>query len=246
VTKRTEDDAVETGSESLSLKFGEMGAEERKTVLREFTALSKGEFSELGTGRRIVQVRSILEKYGIFWRFLKKLPFTERTAYRRIKSYERAVQMWPEEVVTAAIERGLKIVGWTAENPMGFYENVPPPSKTLTPSKIEEYLMQAEVQVRRNQAINNSSSDEILKMCFRFVERNTRNLQPEERKTFLDNLVGLQMTLLGAWKPQQFSPTQIPQDFWSGKVAPETRGQISKSTAERWKRIKAAKLKRRA
>jgi hypothetical protein len=245
VTKPTEDDAVETGSESLSLKFGEMGAEERKTVLREFTALSKGEFSELGTGRRIVQVRAILEKYGIFWRFLKRLPFTERTAYRRIKSYERAVQMWPEEVVDAAIERRLRIVGWSEQTPMGLFEKLDPP-KTLTPSKIEEYLMQAEVQVRRNQATNNSSSDEILKMCFRFVERNTRSLPPEERKQFLDNLVGLQMTLLGAWKPQTFSPAPIPQDFWGGKMAPETRGQIAKSTAERWKRIKAAKLKRRA
>ena len=80
-------------------------------------------------------------------------------------------------------------------------------------------------------------------MCFRFVERSTRNLQPEERKQFLDNLAGLQMTLLGAWKPQNFSPAPIPQDFWGGKMAPETRGQIAKSTAERWKRIKAAKLK---
>jgi hypothetical protein len=235
---------VETLSESL--KLSEMGSEEKKTVLREHLALSNPETSELSTGRRIVQVRSILEKYGIFWSFLKKLPFTERTAYRRIKSYERAVKMWPEEVVDAAIERRVRIIGWTSENPMGFYENIPPPSKNLTPQKIEEYLMQAEVQVRRTQATNDSSSPEILKMCFRFVERNTRSLPPEERKIFLDNLVGLQMTLLGAWKPQNYSPAPIPQDFWGGKMAPETRGQIAKSTAERWKRIKAAKLKRRA
>jgi hypothetical protein len=226
--------------------WSDMPTEDRAVVRRELKALSEPETSELGTGKRIVEVRAILEKYGIFWRFLAMLPFTERTAYRRIKSYERAVEMWPPAVVDAAIERRLRIIGWTSETPMGFYENVPAPSKT---QNIEEYLMQAEVQVRRNQATNNSSSDEILKTCFRSIERSTRNLQPEERKTFLDNLVGLQMTLLGAWKPQTFSPVPIPQDFWGGKMATETRGQIAKTTAERWKRIKAAKaakLKKRA
>src|ERR1700674_490979 len=137
---KKEDDAVETVSDILS----KMNAEERRTVKREHLALSMPETSELSTGKRIVQVRTILEKYGIFWRFLKTLPFTERTAYRRIKSYERAAQMWPEEVVNAAIERRLRIIGWTAETPMGFFENVPAPSKNLTPQEIEEYLIEAE------------------------------------------------------------------------------------------------------
>src|SRR4029077_3127162 len=112
------------------------------------------ETSQLQTGKWIVEARAICEKYGVFWRWLKTLPFTERTAYRRGKRYERAAKKWPgegvgggnqrpEEVVEAAIKRRLRIIGWTNEKPMGFFENVPAPPKNLTPQKIEEYLMQA-------------------------------------------------------------------------------------------------------
>ena len=233
-----------------------MSPDEKKTVMREFTALSMAETSELDTGKRIVEARSILEKYGTFWRFLEELPFTPRTAYRRIKTYERAVQMWPEKVVDAAIERKLKIVGWTSDRPMGYFEHVEDPPKILTPLKVNEYLNRAELLVRRR--VNPEIAKGIdpyaaLKECFRLVERTTQSLPPDERVRFLDDLVGLEMTLLGIDEPKKFTPAQVPQDFWTSQGgyarSTETRERIRKSATERWERVKAAKaakLKRRA
>ena len=233
----------------------EMSPDEKKTVMQEFTALSKGEISELDTGRRIVLVRSILEKYSKFWYFIGQLPFTERTAYRRIKTYERAVKLWPEEVVEAAIERRLKVIGWTNEKPMGLFEDVEHPPKTLPPPKVNEYLNRAELLVRRasQEAKPVIDAYAALKRCFRLVERATQSLPPNERVRFLDDLVGLEMTLLGVDESKKFAPAQVPQDFWTSQGgytrSSETRERIRKAATERWERVKAAKaakLKRRA
>src|SRR4029077_317125 len=86
---------------------------DEQVIVRRLTKELNEEYetSQLQTGKWIVEARAICEKYGVFWRWLKTLPFTERTAYRRVKSYERAAKMWPEEVVEAAIKRRLRIIG---------------------------------------------------------------------------------------------------------------------------------------
>jgi hypothetical protein len=226
-------------------------AEDAKTVRRELEAFKNNDFSELEIGKRIVAVRPLLETMGEFQRFIRAIPsFSERTAYRRIKSYERAVEMWPEAVIDAAIVRGLQVIGWEADKPMGFYEDVPLPPKPLTPQKIEDFLIRAEQQVRlRVETGEGLSFPDLLKTSFKMFLKQIRSLPVEEREPFLKELVGLQMTVVGV-SPQKFAPAMIPTDFWTAGVrSPETRARISRSAAERWKRVKeakAAQLKKRA
>ena len=64
--------------------------------------------------------------------------------------------------------------------------------------QIKEYLIQAELQVRRNAkgTTKKRSARDLLKKCFRMVEQSARHLSVKERLTFLEDLVGLEMTLL--------------------------------------------------
>jgi hypothetical protein len=237
--------------------FKDLSAEEKAKAQRISMALEEIETSELATGKLLIQARAIFEKYGLFWRFLNTCPFTERTAYRRIKTYERALQMWAEEVVEVAIKQSLAIIGSTNEQPMGFFENVPAPARNLTTQKIREYLVQAEVEARRKaESASKEGLDayELLKMCFRQIQRGTNEMSPKERETFLKDLVGVEMTLLGATGPQKFTPVEIPQDFWTAPKgsftrSPETRARMVEAARSRWERVKEAKLeklKRRA
>jgi hypothetical protein len=220
---------------------------ERDIVLRETQILADHEICELDTGKRIVLVRSILQKYKLFHSWLRHLPFTERTSYRRIKTYERALEMWPGEtgrmILEAAIERRLQIVGWSNEKPMGLFEDVEEdPPKTGTPDKVNEYLNRLELLVRR------ASQQEQLpielwdaeRKSFQAVERIIRHLPAEKHDTFLSDFVGLMMSLLGADKPQKFTPSLIPQEFWLGGSmrSAETRERISKAATRRWERVK--------
>jgi hypothetical protein len=231
-------------------QWDELTAAERAIVRRESRELAGPEISELETGRRLVAVRQALERAGGFARFLDTLPFTYRTAYRRIKAYERACEMWPKEMVEAAIARRLKIVGASNEKPMGLYEDIridgKPPKNLAQYIDFADYLSREEIRVLRHSkpSTRGLSAYETLKLCFRFVDKNTRSLPPKERRSFLSDLVGLEMTLLGATTPQEFDPAEIPPEFWQGgRQSPETRARIARSTSERWKRIKQSKQK---
>src|SRR5260370_29142437 len=157
-----------------------MSREERQTRSRLFQVLNKPETSELATGKSLVEARAITEKYKEFLRFLETLPFTIRTAYRRIKMYDKACEMWPVEVVDRAIARKIPMFGVTAQKPMGAYESVKTPTSLdiTTGEKIEDFLIQAELQVRRNAkgTTKKRSARDLLKKCFRMVEQSGRHL----------------------------------------------------------------------
>jgi hypothetical protein len=208
------------------------------------------EASELETGKLLCEARSVLEREGRFLDFLNGMPFTARTAYRRIKIYERAMQMWPEEVVDAAIARRLPLIGWSPEKPLGVYEDIPAPPRNLTPQKIEEFLQRAEMEARRRASQRTQKTRDpraALRSCFQFIAKNTQflsSLPEDERMTFLADLVGLEMTLFGAEDTQKFEAVRVPQDFWSsrgGGRSAEARARISEAATRRWERVREAK-----
>jgi hypothetical protein len=236
--------------ETTPTDWAELTEEERAIVLREHKALSaEFEYSELDTGRRILLVRDILQKYQRFSAFLydSGLPLTGRTGYRRMRTYERATEIWPQEVIDAAIKRRLKVIGITPEKLMGLYEDVPAPPKSLTPQKVEKFLDSAELFVRRSSLQRSTKALQAypaLKQCFRFVERATQSLSSKERPQFLKDLVGLEMALFGVDEPRGFAPTKIPPNFWTSQLgyarSSETRARISKAATERWERVRRA------
>jgi hypothetical protein len=231
-----------------TLELSKFTKQEQDFLQQLLKTLAEAENSELETGKLLTEGRAICEKYGEFINFLYNLPFTPRTGYRRIKTYDRACEIWPQEIVDLAIKRRMRIVGYTDEKPMGLLEDlkltVP---KILTRKLIDRYLSEVEVRIRREgQVYEEKSSHEALKDCFQTLERNVRGLTLQERQKFLKDLVGLQMAFLGAWKPQTFSPTQIPQDMWLNRrggqpKSPETRKRIRESALKRWERVREAK-----
>lgn len=214
---------------------------EVRLLLKELQA---NEVSELQTGMNLIAARAILEKDGLMTAFLKQLPYTMRTAFRRIKTYEKAMAMWPAAVVKAAIAKRLRVLGWADDRPMGFYENVEPPPSNLNPRQIEDYLAAAELEARRSLFnVKVVSPSEALKDCFRATEKATRTMTKAERKAFLIELVGLQMTLCEVNGSHKFDSESIPSDFWPasrGAIrSAESRAQVSASMKKRWARLKS-------
>jgi hypothetical protein len=249
-------------------QWSELSSKERQQLDRLFKVLSAPETSELATGKSLLEARALTEPSGNFLRFLETLPFTVRTAYRRIRMYEKARDMWPLEIVDRAIQRRIPMIGVTADKPMGAYEDLEPPAiedddidldHPLGPvegkplgERIEDFLIQAELQVRLvKRATKSRNPRDLLKKCFRAVEQSARHLSAEERADFLNDLVGLEMTLLtGTSATKEFIPARIPDDFWLAPAGgysrtPEIRSRSSESAREQWK-AKSKKLKKRA
>jgi hypothetical protein len=231
-------------------KWHDLTAEERATLRREIQYLDEPEESELATGKSLATCRAILEKYRRFLLFLDTTKMAQRTVYRRLRTYDVARKLWPQEVIDAAIDRKLRIIGSSKEKPMGLYEDVPTPGKNLTPQEIELYLSQAEKQVYQSTLPNDGSLSldayDRLKLCFRTVDKLTRDLTTKEREVFLEDLVGVAMSLLGTKESQSFVQTTIPSDFWqlprgSFTRSGEMRSRTSEAALGRWSRIRGAK-----
>lgn len=224
------------------IDWEKLAVTERQIVRQETKRLNGEEGSELETGERIVRVRTILEPYGEFGRWLRGLPSTERTYYRRIKSFERAHQMWPLAVLQAAIARRLQIIGWSEKKPMGLFEDamqeIELPSR-FTQHAIEEYLSALEMYVRRATSQPGDDPVDVQKQCFRFLENRIVGLPKE----MAGDLIGMLMTLTGVYVT---SARDIPEDFWMKTLrgparSAESRANYSKSASDRWARLKKAK-----
>ncbi len=160
----------------------------------------------------------------------------------------------PAEVIARAIERRSPMLGVTNEKPMGLYEDLEPPDLgdrknpgcVLPEEKIDFYLTWAELQVRRSskRPTKKLSSRYLLKNCFKAMEVAARHLPEDGREIFLDDLVGVAMTLLvGTNASRTFTPARIPEDSWTLPVgryvrSPEVRGRFSDAAKQRYEREK--------
>jgi hypothetical protein len=227
---------------TIPKKLG-LSAAEQALLMRVNAVVFEPETCELNTGKYLAMAQAVLTVYRGGWlSYLKGLPFTYRTAYRRINVYERAMKIWPKEVVESAIEHRLKIVGYTETKPMGLFEDMAPP-KDLTPQGIEDYLMQAEITARQKApgGIDIDAYDR-LKKCFRLIEKCSRGLGDKERRDFLKDLVGVEITLLTpefADSAPAFKATEIPSDFWKTTIGgytrtTSTRRRSSKGAKDAW------------
>lgn len=228
---------------SKDLDMSALTATEKATVQRALKALREPERSELESGKNIMAVRNLTERIGQFNRFIRSLPFANRTAYRRLSVYQRALEIWPEELVDLAIERRLMIVGNTPEKPMGFFEDIAPFEGVKTEGRMNEYLTKAQTSVRvgrlRKTRIAPTKRDLVIQ-CFRVAYQAVQALPEKDRESFLEDLVGSQMSLVGASGSMRFEAKEIEQDFWPKAViqSAETRSRISAAATARWERIR--------
>src|SRR6266403_1211578 len=69
--------------------------------------------ARLQVGEHLAMLQTILEPHNLFVRFLRAFRFSQRTAYRYIAGYKNASGRLPENVLKAAMARGINIVGDT-------------------------------------------------------------------------------------------------------------------------------------
>jgi len=121
--------------------------------------------SRLRMGLHLSTLKDILEPHGVYQKFIKRyFNFSLKTSYRYINGYNNAKARLPENVLKAAMARGMQIVGDTREKPLGIYtapvKKLPPPVEA-TEEQANQYLDQLEA-VRRQQRAKDSTHEEPL------------------------------------------------------------------------------------
>jgi hypothetical protein len=208
--------------------LGDLDAKEKHAVVRETQALVEAMVnfgrSRLAVGEHLYNIREILKPNRTFMKYLATFnTFSPRTADRMINGYLNAQGHAPEQILLAAMSRGMDLIGSAEDRPLGRYTEaakVLPPPRTTDPVKINNYLdrlqeKKREFYVREE---NTLSLNEALQECFRFLDSRIQRL-PNNHKTrasFCEKIVGMIMTDLGVSQPRQFSPVAF-ESSWKAK-----------------------------
>lgn len=209
------------------LNDGEKAAVISETQFLAGALLQHGQ-SKLAVGEHLSKLRDVLEPHNLFGRYLKNFHFSKRTAYRYITGFKNAQKILPNSVLTAAMARGVNIVGDTDQKPLGIYTEAVaklPPPKDATEVQANTWLDQIE-QVKKeakSQAgtvsvfaqIVPSDPQSLLKECYRFVSIRYKRLpnNSRTRAAWVKALVGMVMTELGVAGEQTFAPQAVPEEF---------------------------------
>jgi hypothetical protein len=205
-------------------KLAEINDDEKAIIQREGKALARAMvnygFSKLEIGKRLINLRTVLEPHGLFVRLLQTLHFTPRTAYRYMYGYQNASKILPETVLEEAMARGYRMIGESPATPVGVYteavKQLPPP-KDPSPAAARKYLDSVE-KLRRQyttEGRHNSVEDaeDVLEECFRFFDSRLRRIAADKktRTEFLRVLVGMQMFAVEMPKAMKFKPVEVPE-----------------------------------
>lgn len=222
------------GWERLQLK-------EQTLILAETEALfvariSEG-FSKIEQGRHYQVVHDILEPRRMFLKYLDRLQESRKTAYRRMAMYKYASENMPENVLKAALARGLDFGGGTntKERPLGEYtrviKNLPPP-KTEDPKIINAYLDKVEETRARNRRrgvadINLPDPRDLMQGVFRKFDSAFKALPQNGRvrTKWVNDFIGMQLTRLGVSNSRACEPVAIPADFVAKKGRPPKKAE---------------------
>lgn len=207
-------------------RLAELSEEEQATIRREGKALARAMvnygFSKLEIGKRLINLRTVLEPHGLFVRLLQTLHFTPRTAYRYMYGFQNASKILPEAVLEEAMARGYRMIGESPNTPVGVYteavKQLPPP-KNPSPEAARKYLDSVE-RLRRQHARTGRQKpvedpEYVIDECFRSFDSRLKRIAEDEktRTEFLRVLVGMQMFAAGVSKPMTFKPVEVPESL---------------------------------
>lgn len=228
----------------MTLKgWKELNQEEANTVLQKTQQLVQarivGGLSRIAEGEALATVQPILTAHNIFGQYLRKFRCSQRTCNRRIAAFKNAKAKVSENIIKAAIARGLDIMGDTAEKPLGIYTaaaaKLPPPADA-TIEQANTWLDQLD-KVRKEIRKADSSAEAadvmtfpitpgdptvMLKECYRFFRARFQKL-PNNAKTrakFVNSLIGMELAELGVQHQQTVAPVAIPEDFRAQRGRP--------------------------
>lgn len=235
---------------------------EQDTILSEAKQLSAALMmhgsSGLAIGEHLINIQKVLKPYeGAFAKFLRNFRFTERTAYRYIVAYNNAAERLPEPVLKAAMARGMNILGYTQDRPLGTYSGAyevlkPLPSRYDDPADANRVLDQLE-QVRKEikadpekkaaieKRLKRQHEDLVeeirtepkflLKHSYRTVKNALRHVSSRKRRDWLESLVGMLLTEINIGHQTTFKPEAIPEDFRQGRGRPRMVTEEEKAAA---------------
>jgi hypothetical protein len=198
--------------------WGVLSSSEQRAMLIETQALTeemvKFGLSRLAIGEHLLNIRSVLEPKRKFVNFLKtQCRFSKATAYRYIETYVRVRDNVPDLVLRTAIARGYDVIDMT------MIQKLPPP-KTQDRTKIVKYLEKIEEARRVERSASQESdflydSDTLMREALNFVTMRFGRL-PDDKKVrarWLNRLIGLMLSDLGAKEEQAFIPIDVPEEF---------------------------------
>jgi len=207
----------------------------------------------LALGRHIQNIYNRCESYsGTFRRTMAYLGIKERNAYRYMKAFAGASSQWHENVLNAAIVKGLDFRSADENKPLGKYTEVarllPAPSRNPDPVEAVRYIEQLEQTYKdRKRAIKegrvkpkdrSQEADDIqrdpeflLRQNYRGIKNALQHVPPRQRKRWFEKLVGMSLTNQGVASAVMFSPEAIPEDFNQGPGRPSLPQMVHENVA---------------
>lgn len=241
-----------------SLPFwGDLTDHKRELLLSEIKQLAAAKMmhvsSGLAMGKHLQNIYDTCENYsGAFRKIASSFGFSERTAYRYMKTYSHACQMLPEQVVKAAMVRGLDVLSYNEKKPLGKYTYVmqhllPPPRNLETPGDAMRYLDQVEQTYKdQRRAVAKGEVEEdggaeaeeiqrdpefLLKQNFRGIKNALTHVPSRQRKRWFERLVGMSLQQLGVASSMTFQPEAVPEEFKQGPGRPSNPRPVHEAVA---------------
>lgn len=197
--------------------------------------------SKLIVGKYIYFIKEDCGHYdGSFEKAMKFLRIPLRNAYRYLTGFKNVNSAWHENLVTAAIVKGLNFVSVDEDNPFGKYTEavrlLPPPSNPDLPTatryleQIEETRRDVNIKRKTLQAsgktvqppITNTKKDpELLKeRAYRAIKYGLTYVSKRQRQAWFEEVVGMAMQSAGYASATQFSPLAVPPEYDAGPGRP--------------------------
>ncbi len=206
-------------------------------------SMALSEVGNLGQGFYLAQGHAVLAVKGTwskgkdgkhtknqsFGKWVRMFRMTQRTAQRKITAYKNAKTYYHDNILKAAMVRGMTLSSHSTTRPLGQLQEIVkalPPPKSPTPEKANEYLDQLTVKLKeRRQRISKKEKTKeeekvtlgdpamLLKMSYRSLSSLVKRLPSRSRRTWLEGITGMMMTLVGISTEQRFEPCAIPEDY---------------------------------
>jgi hypothetical protein len=197
--------------------------------------------SGLAIGKHIRNIYGKCEAYsGAFRKIMAEMGYGLRQAYRYMDTYANAEQAFPEPILKAAMIRGLDVLSYDKDRPLGKYTEVvrllPPPRKSdIEPAEATRYIEQleqtykdrrkslskGEIEPAGQEAEDLQRDPELLMMQnFRGIKNALKYVPTRQRKRWFEKLVGMSMHQMGLQSAMMFEPEAPPEHFKQGPGRP--------------------------
>lgn len=212
--------------------WDKLSGEERSSVILESQKLGRTLLmhsqSRLAIGEHLVTLHGILEPHRMFQSYLKNFHFSERSAYRHMKSYENSKTILPATIMKAAMVRNVQILGESSDKPLGIYTAAAaalPPPVDATETQANEYLDQLEAVRKTKQKddvqvmVPRYDQNVLMKECLRFVASRYSRLPNRKatREAWVQKFFGMCLSEFGMSAQSALAPLSVPEQFAAPK-----------------------------